>query len=768
MEQLKVSSNVTKMQQVFGKRLYANKYSFISEICQNAVDSHRMAGVKEPVIVGLRNGPGVDYVFYVKDVGLSFDSKQQFLDLICTILESGKDENKTESEDCPMGEHGIGSISVSAYCDKWKYTVVKDNRLFVANLREVEGKGLTHDIDMNKLDEYDHSYDEKYVLFEVPVPVQDLANFIIQMKDKLAYFKDILFEFDTEVLKVDKNLLLLNTQFKLYEGDDFMLSTLSRNTHMHIALDQYSYPIRWNELGIPAIKCNVALKFHKAEGLRADLTRENLQFTDDYKEVITEKIRKVCQWFMNRYNDKIPDEFESFKALATAYKETKAVRINEMVVDVSNMQFMSGVNYKQFKFKGVSDEVLGKFIEKTNSGELLFKCESEINHNGIREAWKSTSLSESGCRILYKDPIKSRVLRYLKENYKGYGLHRKNKIPLFAKEGISYNFILNLRHNKGHMAQIYKASGVNIWREKIKMFQILEDVVTKEYFVNIDKIIAGIPSGWGRRAPLKVNRKTKEQVGIKYAVSTQRNANWNCKFVEKTLEISDLQNQPHFHVYGTVEQRDKLDNLYVITNIKYSVIPCIMTERHIAKIEKLNLHNFMSIDEYLKGKHDTFKKIATAHFINKDIFEANKKIINDLDIIKKHICSKFANDVESLESYKNKYYSFNNWIRPDTFFMLAFEQVALDLKLYDLEVWEKYQNVKNYIKRFDFIDYFSSQIRLAKGDEFTRALTAIHDIAKYRKIRMNWEHYTLLDMNKSDESGNDTNNGIERGSEEEI
>ena len=65
---------------------------------------------------------------------------------ICTILESGKSEEKTNSEDCAMGMHGIGSISVSAFYPEWKYTVVKNGRKFVATLKEVEGKGLTYEI----------------------------------------------------------------------------------------------------------------------------------------------------------------------------------------------------------------------------------------------------------------------------------------------------------------------------------------------------------------------------------------------------------------------------------------------------------------------------------------------------------------------------------------------------------------------------------------------------------------------------------------------
>lgn len=50
---LKLSSDTSKLHQMFGPKLYSDKYSFISEICQNAVDSHRMAKKDIPIEVGL-------------------------------------------------------------------------------------------------------------------------------------------------------------------------------------------------------------------------------------------------------------------------------------------------------------------------------------------------------------------------------------------------------------------------------------------------------------------------------------------------------------------------------------------------------------------------------------------------------------------------------------------------------------------------------------------------------------------------------------------
>ena len=78
MNTIKVSTDVAKLASLFSKSLYSDSYAFITEICQNAVDSHRMSKQTLPVKVGIRlinnsNGPNT-YEFYVRDYGLSFTS----------------------------------------------------------------------------------------------------------------------------------------------------------------------------------------------------------------------------------------------------------------------------------------------------------------------------------------------------------------------------------------------------------------------------------------------------------------------------------------------------------------------------------------------------------------------------------------------------------------------------------------------------------------------------------------------------------------------
>ena len=66
MEQLGLKNDVVKLQQILGSKLYSSKYSFISEVCQNATDSMRKAGKHDqPFDLGVDE----EGFFFVRDYG---------------------------------------------------------------------------------------------------------------------------------------------------------------------------------------------------------------------------------------------------------------------------------------------------------------------------------------------------------------------------------------------------------------------------------------------------------------------------------------------------------------------------------------------------------------------------------------------------------------------------------------------------------------------------------------------------------------------------
>lgn len=745
MAELKLSSNTAKLHQIFGKKLYANKYSFIAELAQNAVDSHRAIGQMEPVIVGIKFNENPEtalkqWTFYVKDFGKSFEDKEDFDRKVGTLLESDKGYEKTNDESCQMGAHGIGSIAASAYSNKWTYTVVNNGSKFKAYLQEIEGKG----IDLT-FSEYEGTEEDKYVLVEVPVPNSDMAHFLRNMKDKLAYFKDILFEFDENMLKAYKELLLINTDFKIFQAEDFQLSTLSQNNAMHVCLDQYQYAINWNTLNIKPIPLDIGLRFGLGDGLEADLTRENLTYNDNYAEIIMAKIKKVADWFVEKYNEGIQDEYTSLIELYKVMGDKKFVTLADHKFEISELLKYSEINHKRLKFKDVSDEVLANFTKYTNYGAQCFIHESTISWNSTLRTIGSPNVdvirANKQENFFVNKKIPKLTMAYLKDKRPGQAnFYRKRKFPLFAKIGASYNSMLNLKHGKNHMAQLYKAAGVNIWREKIKQFQILENVAQEEYFTKIEDVVVPKDVTVKER---KKNFKSKEQIGIKYAESRRVPV-----YRDKTLQLDELHKQPYFHVYGTPEKRYLLDLVHSLTvrgESPHHIKSCIIMKTYQERIKDLKLHNFMEVSEFLAGKHDLFRNMMTSYLIDTQLVKANPVVFNNIPLIEENISKVFAKDLQELVNYTKKFNTGSFALTNDGF-IKGLVELTHELKLYDLSIWEKSQKVAADIGKFEFLEFFAPWLngsQYADNEKKVRAINAMRDVARSRKIRMHWEYYKL-------------------------
>lgn len=725
MEKLKLSDNTAKLHQMFGKRLYADKYSFISEICQNAVDSHRMSGQKDFVTVGIRMGTPKNLFFYVRDTGLSFEDKEDFTKKVLTILESGKSEDKSKGG-APMGMHGIGSISVSAFQSKWEYTVVKNKRKFHCIIEEVDGIGLTY-----KFSPYEDTEEENYVLFEVFIPwTIDLVDFAKNMIGKLCYFSDVKFEFCENTRKLDRSLLTLNHDFKIYRNKDFLVSTLSTSTQMHICLDQYKYPIYWEKLGIEPINANVGLRFSLSDGLNPDINRENIIYDDHYNTIVRAKIRAVSDWFIDYYNDVYPSEVTSIKAYKKRIEEKKTVPIGNQEITINDMITHSTRVMKTTTFKGVSKYVMARFALHTNYGDKLYRYNGETTDTGVKLR-RAYYAFKKDPRILFDKQPSVRLSAYLKTpEMEGIGVYTRNKTQLL-KGDLSYKNILSL--SKNVLRRSIMDTGKSVWREQIKEFQILERSYENDYFIKGTEL--AIPDSFKlapRKAPI---RKGTEEIGIKYAKEMERRvSNYTCKFMDSTAKVRDLHKIKFFHVFGNEEDRGKLEFIWRLgAKGNNTITPCMITDRHQLKIKELKLHNFIHVDDFLAGKHLIIRKLVTAYYIDR-FLASNSQILYRMDNIREFISTKYAEEVSDLKKYEDKYNvaSFSSG-EP---LLKALLQLAKEKKLYDMDIIEKYRRIKKETKKFDFAPHFG-YISTSNPS----GLRAFQDVARYRKIKLDLKHY---------------------------
>ena len=98
------SANV--LMQMFSKNLYSDTIgSTIRECASNALDSHRRAGVTDPIIVSLLQAEGsYNFEFTVEDFGTGLDDKD-VANIISKYGKSTKREKKNE-----LGMMGLGGL----------------------------------------------------------------------------------------------------------------------------------------------------------------------------------------------------------------------------------------------------------------------------------------------------------------------------------------------------------------------------------------------------------------------------------------------------------------------------------------------------------------------------------------------------------------------------------------------------------------------------------------------------------------------------------
>jgi hypothetical protein len=695
-----------------------------------------------------------DNIFYILDKGLSFESKEDFVKKVCTILESGKSEVKTADEDCPMGMHGIGSISVSAFSNKWKYTIITPNKKkFTCHLEEVEGRGLTYEIS-----EYEDTEEEKSVLFEVSLSGKQLQYFFIALRDKLAYFKDIYFKFDDKFISANPKALVINSEFKIFKGDDFEMSTLSSRGEMHIVIDQYSYPIRWDVIGLRPIYAPVGLKFSMADGLQPDITRENLYLTPEYTQIIRKKIDKVAKWMIERYNSQNEKHSDSIKYVID---QRRAGFFLELVegkrLDITQITAIChSPTLKPIVLKGVDDDVMNTFLKYYN---ILFSAKFRLNSAGNKVALRYGEKSylnidhhRGGVIVVNNGVIPPKEMNYIRDTFKGFLAVSRSEIPLKGAD-VSYTNMLSLC-NKEKMRHIYQLTGENVWRQKIEQLNLCLEAYIKEFLVDINtQIIPDVP-----RKQRVVRRKDKidleslqGEIGIKYAENTLISAEFHCKFVEKIVEVKELRKLPFLHIYGDLTDRQKLDQLFLFTEyksrLKTHIKPCVIAKTNHKILQKLNLPNFMTVEEFYKGKHPLFRKLVTARKISTDIIEEYHHIFRNKHIIYDYISTIFADRMTALEEYVDNFskVGMNNVCSE-----VAEElyKIADEGKLYDYSIYEEYELMKEEIKKFDFVDIFTNDVGSYNDSKKERAILIMRDIAKQRKIKMNLDAYNKKSYEK--------------------
>ena len=601
-ETVKMSLDLDSAQvlmQMLSKNLYSDSIgSTIRECASNALDSHRRAGSDEPIIVSFkRNSQADTYEFAVEDFGIGLDA-DDVRNIISKYGKSTKRDSNTE-----LGMMGLGFKAPLAYSSSFYFVARKD--YMERKYMMYEGED-TNSIDLL----YEKPTAEPNgVKVIVPVNYSDRYHFTNKIKEQLAYFENVYFDVESMgSWSIDNN-------FTIHRAEHFQYSSLATTNEMHLCLDNVSYPIDWDKLGIDRIGLKLALRFSLSDGLFPTPNREAIRYTQEAKETILKKIVTVANVFMNKFNDAITTQSDiktimefysrNNKHIKSWYKATDDdIFIDELVkhstipVAQPKLDNIKLLNLERLAVKS-KEYVLAEYQFKYRFANGKFQNMKSYYHSYLR----MVDLTGHNCGAVYiynheLSKGKQDYLRSILPDNKHIYFVKKSPFKLRSKTGQTdyakyYDSVLNL--------SMYPKTQ---WRQLIQEFQYIVNLYQKD-FIDADAI--EIPQSFkdaqkAKRmkvtiAAVKGPKKVRMRGEFSGKVGTKTEVNLSdqhAKFVPNTYKMEDIHKLKMLHVYAKEADKKKMDNLWSCFNKHAAFI--LVAQATYDNLQKADLHNWITTD----------------------------------------------------------------------------------------------------------------------------------------------------------------------------
>jgi len=710
--------------------------SLIRETASNALDSHRETGCKEPILVSFIKKSDGNYEFSVEDFGVGVN--RETIDNI--LRKYGKSTKRSSINQ--LGAFGLGWKSPLAYSSSFTFIGRKDGVETVCMMYEGE-----EDIKIDILHETPTT-EKNGCKVIVPVKNQDRWNFRTKIKEQLAYFENVYFRTDDNEIAND---------FNIYRGKDFQYSELCTDNCLHICLDNVYYPIDFQKLGIGTIKVNIGLKFSLTDGLFPVPNRENIKYTVEAKEIIINKIKKVSDWFVNKYNESITDTENIFTVLShfndrrfkyVDINNDTPINISDLIVYSSQKKLNSPkIKNTQYLKSEEINELYDYFLKEYETEYCL-----QQNKISAEKYNKKVSINNfvSGPVYLFSDRMTQLKKEYIKfkhpnstkiifikkkEPFKLWG--DRPKLFMGSSEGLFGRLKLRNHPRKD-------------WRAVIKEFLYIKDLITNPVMVDLDKMV--IPKDFiesrKQKKEVQVKIRREKQVGEvtgKMCEKLEKNIYAkHCKLVPTSVDLSTLYKKPFTIVYGGEENANNLMNLYSLTKNSDKVKYLVLSERELKKIQQGDSHNLITIEKYMKGEHREFTRIATALLIE-ELRRNNREVFRESGL--RFVSLDLYNKLNLLTDYNNLNYKGSG--HQET--AKAIIKIAEENNLFDPSIYDVYKEVKDILDKLPFLSELIHKITNYRSmQENYFGIQVLVDLFKYYKVKVNLNHYsvTVIEINE--------------------
>ncbi len=734
------------LMQMLSKNLYSDEVgSAVRECASNALDSHRRAGVTDPIVVSLRV-VDTGWEFSVEDFGIGLNHQ----DVENIISKYGKSTKRDSANE--LGMMGLGFKAPLAYCSSF---------YFIARKHGMERKYMMYEgEEVNTIDLlYSKPTSERNgVKVIIPVKSWHVSNFATKIKEQLCYFENVYFD----VEDIDNN-------FVIHRSEYYQFSELCNETEMHVCLDNVYYPIDWSKLDMDRIRMPLGVRFSLTDNLFPTPNREALRYTAEAKEVIKSRIQDVANHFVDKYNEGV-ETGTDLKSLYEYYNNKERyikhlgsnLNISELIKYSTNTiakPDMVGLRSMTFEdLYKIKDFWLSCFNVKftMKNGKLHNADKTYVSNWSVGRIIGAASRYNSSPGNLtvyyYADRVGGVMKDYLRSQHHNDVMLvkiRTNEIPMFAQSTIdplTWERILKLTNEPKDQ-----------WPLKIADFKTLLNLITEDW-IDLDSMV--IPQDFlDARKKKKIQNKSKKpglkgdsgrrkvsgEMSCKQAVDLLRyNDGRNCKFESNIYDLKKLMKGGKYFIYTEHDNFLDLDALY--KHINHDTTKLItLSPREKGQIEKLEIHNLISYEEFMKGKTKTFKRIVTSAkidtFINKysDIFDHKnttiKKASNDLSI-----------KLSNLSIYRDKHYRSHGYGDREKRLYEAMYAIADKHDLYDMKIYPEFLAMEELITNtIPWLDILLRRFHTANNDEDNKMqVSVLVDMMKYYKQKVELEHYITI------------------------
>ena len=734
------------LMQMLSKNLYSDAIgSTIRECASNALDSHRRAGVDTPIIVKLTKVTN-NYEFSVEDFGIGLDAD----DVENIISKYGKSTKRNSTTE--LGMMGLGFKAPLAYASSFYFTARKngvERKYMMYEGEEVNSIDLLHEAPTDK---------GNGVKVTIPVKWSDSYDFKTKIKEQLAYFESVYFDVEG-----------MDNQFTIFRSEHYQKSELCPDHYLHVCLDNVYYPLDFDKLGIKRIDVRMGLRFSLTDGIFPTPNREALRYTQEAKQIILAKIATLANEFMIKYNETIVDTDDVRAAIeyfSTSSKYIKNHLGNDMeiteilkyaTIPMRKPTLIGCTYFTAESLYKVKDYMLREYEAKyelhgfrNRMSECKSRWDKEISLDRHRSNYEN---------VIFTGAFGERKRRYIKEIWKGRHVRFIKKVEeftLFSKDkgwtththGVG-SPDMSCYHDLLKLYNYPKAQ----WRAVITEFQSCLKKVT-DGFIDLDTI--EVPEAWiiadkakNYKPKPKVSKdggvKEKGDVNCKIAETPERYTGSNAKFTPIILSGKTLHMRKSLTVYGKETDRPVLD--YLFGMFKNHVQLVIMSDREIKVLEMYNLHNFMSLETFLKGDNKPFRRIVTARLIKKmmGVYDATFNAKPGM----REVLPEFTKEVDTLVKFKKLYH--NDYATSTRCEELDIDKFAAENNKYDVHMYPLLLKVDKFVTKFPFLETIAYHMKTYPGVSTDPMISVLKDMCRYKNARMGKANYKITTEVKPEE-----------------